>query len=435
MIERHYQYDPSGQLVQWQDRHRGLTRYRYDAGGRITRSQIGLAKDWGPIGVRADASGNTTGQPMAANEQFYWDAASNPLPDEAAASQGNIVPGNRLLVWQDARYTYDEHGNLIERLQGQRGSAAQTRTHFTWDAAHQLARAEVAHGPDETASTQSFTYTYDALGRRIAKTDAFGTSHFAWDDDRLVLEQRGGNETTFVYHPELFVPLAQIHNGALHHLHTDHLGTPLEASNDAGEITWQVIYRTWGNVVTEEVTEIQQRLRFQGQYFDAETGLHYNRFRYYECSIGRFASQDPIGLFGGENQYEYAPNPIEWIDPLGLEKCRLCAADLMAMGKPPPKQNNPHRHHIVREKAPKNWSAMNRKLVTRAQAILKRRGIGLNRDRRNFTWAENGAGAHTVATSRYILCVLQKANAKGQSAVEAALKRLGQDARRGIFSR
>ena len=318
VIERHYQYDPSGQLVQWQDRHRGLTRYRYDAGGRITRSQIGLSKDGGPFGVRANGLGNTTGQPMATNEQFYWDAASNPLPDEAAVSQGNVVSGNRLLVWQDARYTYDEHGNLIERLQGKRGSAAQICTHFTWDAAHQLVRADVAHGPNETVSTQSFTYAYDALGRRISKTDAFGTTYFAWDGDRMALELRGGDETTHLYHPESFVPLAQIHNGALHYLHTDHLGTPLEASNDSGEVTWRATYRTWGNVIVEESSEIQQRLRFQGQYFDAETGLHYNRFRYYGTAAHIYISSDPAGLVGGTNTFLYGNNPINWTDPLGL---------------------------------------------------------------------------------------------------------------------
>ena len=260
VIERHYQYDPSGQLVQWLDRHRGLTRYAYDAAGRITRSQIGLLKDWGPLGVRADALGNATGQPMAANEQFHWDAASNLLPAEAASAVGvggSFVAGNRLVVWQDARYVYDEHGNLIERLQGKRGSAAQTRTQFTWTL-HQLIRADVVRGPEHGATTQTFTYAYDALGRRIAKSDAFGATHFAWDGDRMALEQRGSNETTHFYHPESFVPLAQLHNGSLHHLHTDHLGTPLEASNDSGEITWRVTYRTWGNVVTEEISRFSK---------------------------------------------------------------------------------------------------------------------------------------------------------------------------------
>ena len=66
-----------------------------------------------------------------------------------------------------------------------------------------------------------------------------------------------------------------------------------------------------------------QPLRFQGQYYDAETGLHYNRFRYYDPDIGRFTSQDPIGLLGGDNLYAYAPNPMAWVDPLGLSKCGI----------------------------------------------------------------------------------------------------------------
>jgi RHS repeat-associated protein len=63
---------------------------------------------------------------------------------------------------------------------------------------------------------------------------------------------------------------------------------------------------------------VHQPVRFQGQYFDAETGLHYNRFRYYDPDVGRFVSQDPIGLAGGDNLYAYAPNPSGWVDPFGL---------------------------------------------------------------------------------------------------------------------
>jgi RHS repeat-associated protein len=61
-------------------------------------------------------------------------------------------------------------------------------------------------------------------------------------------------------------------------------------------------------------------VRFQGQYRDEETGLHYNRYRYYDPNTGRFISRDPIGLAGGVNVYAYAPNPVQWIDPLGLQK-------------------------------------------------------------------------------------------------------------------
>jgi RHS repeat-associated protein len=66
-----------------------------------------------------------------------------------------------------------------------------------------------------------------------------------------------------------------------------------------------------------------QSIRFQGQWHDVETGLHYNRFRYYDPEVGRFIHQDPIGLLGGVNLYQYAPNPISWIDPDGLRRDRL----------------------------------------------------------------------------------------------------------------
>jgi RHS repeat-associated protein len=103
------------------------------------------------------------------------------------------------------------------------------------------------------------------------------------------------------------------------------LGTPRELTDKNGDIRWSATYKAWGNTLKVEVIEdeaaavsIEQALRFQGQYFDAETGLHYNRHRYYDPDIGRFLSQDPIGLGGGENFYLYAPNPVHWIDPLGL---------------------------------------------------------------------------------------------------------------------
>jgi len=73
-------------------------------------------------------------------------------------------------------------------------------------------------------------------------------------------------------------------------------------------------------VVLKECEEIENNIRFQGQYFDEETGLHYNRHRYYNPDTGQFISQDPIGLLGGVNNYQYAPNPLGWIDPLGLCK-------------------------------------------------------------------------------------------------------------------
>ncbi|SPL71756.1 PAAR-like domain-containing protein [Acinetobacter stercoris] len=119
----------------------------------------------------------------------------------------------------------------------------------------------------------------------------------------------------------------------------DHLGTPRELTSHEGDIAWEAVYQAWGNTVTVEWQEVAQELnpirlnsieqayllqphRFQGQIYDAETGLHYNRFRYYDPDMGRFISHDPIGLLGGENHFQYAPNPVEWVDRLGLAKLR-----------------------------------------------------------------------------------------------------------------
>ena len=77
------------------------------------------------------------------------------------------------------------------------------------------------------------------------------------------------------------------------------------------------IPRLW-NVLKQVVEAVSSPLRFQGQYFDAETGLHYNRHRYYAPDTGRFTTVDPIGLAGGLNNYQYVPNPTGWVDPLGL---------------------------------------------------------------------------------------------------------------------
>ncbi|ODC04976.1 hypothetical protein BFW38_16980 [Terasakiispira papahanaumokuakeensis] len=154
---------------------------------------------------------------------------------------------------------------------------------------------------------------------------------------------------TYLYEPDSFIPLAQLTAGfdhtalaatgtdrqplrcyqaqtaTLYYFQTDHLGTPQDITDTEGRIVWSGQYRAWGQLAQAhngqgEKAHIHNPFRFQGQYHDRETGLHYNRFRYYDPRIGRFTTQDPIGLMGGENLYQYAPNPTGWIDPLGLSK-------------------------------------------------------------------------------------------------------------------
>lgn len=120
----------------------------------------------------------------------------------------------------------------------------------------------------------------------------------------------------------------------LFYYHCDQIGTPQLLTDGDGDVVWEASYKAWG-----EAREVIARaskaagivprnpLRFQGQQVDAETGLHYNRYRYYDSRIARFISTDPIRILGGLNSYRYVPNSTVWVDPLGLTaKKALCYA-------------------------------------------------------------------------------------------------------------
>ncbi|MDK7374219.1 RHS repeat domain-containing protein [Weeksella virosa] len=112
----------------------------------------------------------------------------------------------------------------------------------------------------------------------------------------------------------------------LYHYVYDQIGTPQLLLNQSQEVVWEAESKAWGETYVEprEVKEgVVNNHRFQGQYYDEESELHYNTFRYYDPELGRFISQDPIGLMGGINVYQYAPNPVEWVDPWGWKRLSI----------------------------------------------------------------------------------------------------------------
>ncbi|HFK4581419.1 TPA: RHS repeat-associated core domain-containing protein, partial [Citrobacter sedlakii] len=105
----------------------------------------------------------------------------------------------------------------------------------------------------------------------------------------------------------------------LHLYHCDHRGLPLALVCHDGRVAWQAEYDAWGNLLWEDNPDgLAQLIRLPGQQYDAETGLYYNRHRYYDPAQGRYITQDPIGLRGGWNTYTYPLNPLKDMDPLGL---------------------------------------------------------------------------------------------------------------------
>ena len=371
-----YRYDPVGELRETHHPLKGQARYDYDPTGRLDAV------------VRAAAAGARNGQPQA--EHYAYDPAGN-LIDAAQLERRGYVRDNRIRVFEDKRFAWDGHGRLVEKR-----IAKHTVQRFDWDDEDRLAAVTTTRRPGtEHETTQTTTFEYDALGRRIGKADDFGRTEFIWEGMRLIEERRGSNAIAYVYEPGSYVPLARIDaatlaeaaGGAaneasvntggepltesetgddapagarLYYFHTDPSGLPEELSDAQGRMRWRAQYRAWGNTVqehweaadldgrplaldaSENAEPVEQNLRFQGQYLDRDTGLHYNTFRYYDPDVGRFISLDPTGLEGGENLYAYSPNPLSWIDPWGWEKTPLNKGGFTVYGLYRPGESEPY---------------------------------------------------------------------------------------------
>ena len=227
------------------------------------------------------------------------------------------------------RYIYDALSNLIYR-QLPNGE----NQYYQYDLENQLVRAEIKK---PAGNTEIWTYAYDPFGRRLSKerqdklawtsTEPKRT-HFVWDGTRLLQEYTYKGNYTYIYtDQDSYEPLAQVFDNAkdgkqyLAYFHNDQIGIPREMTDIHGNLLWYGEYTAWGRLKKDErvYRNAHQPFRLQNQYYDEETGLHYNLMRYYEPEAGRFVNQDPIGLWGGANLYQFAPNANVWVDPLGLK--------------------------------------------------------------------------------------------------------------------
>jgi RHS repeat-associated protein len=128
----------------------------------------------------------------------------------------------------------------------------------------------------------------------------------------------------------------------IHFYHCDHLGTPIALTDRNGKIVWAARYDPWGNIEEEfNPYNIEQNIRLPGQHHDRETGLYYNRHRYYDPKIGAYINQDPIGLGGGVNLSAYVLNPMSEVDPLGLAECTFTLSAERLVCVPANSQNSP----------------------------------------------------------------------------------------------
>ena len=296
-------FDDSGTILD-------LRQYRYDPAGNLT-ARTGTPGDQQ---YDYDALDRLIGQRIAANDQD-WQYAYDANHNRQQRSDGvlNEVYGyrpnsnrlteiDRLLAStpdpaapRSKRFEYNQAGRLAEYRED-----GQSIARYTYNALGQRTRKELEH--------ETRLYHYDNGIQLLSETDAEGKpiKDYVWLDNE---------------------PLAQIEaTGTVVYLHTDHLLTPRLGSSDARQIVWRWEGEAFGDAEAQGPMEVN--LRFPGQYFDAETGQHYNYFRDYDPNTGRYVQSDPVGLRGGPNEYAYVfARPLLHVDPFGLKNTVVCSGD------------------------------------------------------------------------------------------------------------
>lgn len=247
---------------------------------------------------------------------------------------------NQLSGFGQIAFDYDNHGNMVRKNVG----GVITTFNFTVD--NRLERIE------DGAGNEIGAYSYDPFGRRLWKVVNGIRTCFDYNDQGLIGEyDAAGNQLkSYGYQPgsswstnSLYMKVGD----SSYWYQNDHLGTPQKFIAANGALVWEAKYDSFGrvDVLVEAVTN---NLRFPGQYYDAETGLHYNWNRYYDPATGRYITADPIGLEGGDNLYLYAnANSINLTDPMGLW-VNLCARKLGDPdGNVMDPSGNPVRHDFL----------------------------------------------------------------------------------------
>jgi len=330
LASRQYQYDTSGNITQIASE-LGQTQYSYDKLGRLTKAT-------------PDQNLQSAGLPV---EQYSYDEAGNRITsqhqngiwsydqDNRLTSYPQITPFSGQSMALDTQVSYTAQGHIASEVN------QQEQKDYGYNVAERLTSYSSTPTGASSPATQA-TYRYDPFGRRIAKTVKQGTSastttYFIYIEGTLLAEADENGRLTRAYG---FNPvaaqeeqwstepawLADVQNNSLadqntsyHYLHTDHLSTPMLATDKNGNTSWQANRETFGATEVLPNSSIVMNLRFPGQYFDQETGQHYNFMRSYDPLTGRYTQPDPIGIYGGLNSFVYVDgNPVFIYDPYGL---------------------------------------------------------------------------------------------------------------------
>ncbi|MFI8963405.1 putative T7SS-secreted protein [Streptomyces sp. NPDC053493] len=328
---RAYTYRADGHLTALDDALRGAFRYDLDATGRVTAV---TARGWTET-YAYDAAGNQT-------------AASWPEDHPGHEATGpRSYTGTTVTRAGAVRYEHDAAGRITVRRKTRLSRKADV-WRYTWDAEDRLTAVVT---PDGTR----WRYRYDPLGRRTTKQRLAEDGErvaeevlFTWDGSTLCEQTAGGpglpRPVALTWEHRGLGPLTQtervltedaaqrVVDERFFAIVTDLVGTPTELVDETGALAWQSRSTLWGTTAWNRAATAYTPLRFPGQYYDPETGLHHNYFRHYDPETARYLTPDPLGLAPAPNPAAYVHNPFTWADPLGLSPYRGLGLSDEAMG-------------------------------------------------------------------------------------------------------
>lgn len=282
-----------------------IRNFEYDSVNRLTDLIYALPR---PAGVSPEKAALVT------NESYNYDDVGNRSSSHKSASY-SYQPFNKLTATATATYAYDANGNLVRKAE------APNLWRYNWDYENRLT----------TVSNRKHTvrYLYDALGRRVQRYLVGGKENtkFIYDGQDVLVDDNSGVLTKYLNGEGIDNKLRVQTGSDVKYFLTDHLGSTNGLADSSGNLTATNSYDSFGNATN---ANFPTRYQFTGREFDSFTGLHYYRARFYDANLGRFISEDPIGLASGEiNIYSYAKNnPLRFKDPDGKTPLLIAAAIL-----------------------------------------------------------------------------------------------------------
>jgi len=273
------------------------------------------------------------------SETFTYDKVGNRKTKQGTQTPWTYNRNNELQAADTVSYGYDANGNTIAITSST--NSIDSTTSFIYNAQDRLQSVQLPDG-------RTATYSYDPFGRRIRKAitpsplvgeggGEGGTTLYIYADEGLIGEytETGAMKKTYGWRPGGIWgtnPLFMAEGGSYYFYHNDHLGTPQGITDMAGNIVWEASYEAFGKATVDLESTVTNNLRFPGQYWDEETGNHYNWNRYYDPASGRYVSKDPIGFKGRDaNLFRYVQNNvINFGDATGLKMNGECLAACLA---------------------------------------------------------------------------------------------------------